>query len=466
MDSHQLESFALARDRAKALEQLIPGTEDYYFHACLHHEQTGNFKEVDALVAQWIKRHGETTLVNEIRHRIALIRYEADPKKSLEHLRYHLGLEFNHERIVEGRKTKYPTSLDPKFISRDAVKEAGFSRSHSSDLSGFTDLALDWLIDESMDGYRLRQFLTRLHRPDHAKLNDLILTDLKDPHSSGFGSLPIHNVLLQDQLETLAKARPDLLLQENFVNAWLLKLQPGPDVDWQNNAADREAYLDRLWTFVKPLAPKFNALKAHVLFHRLDHDRRQGTYDLARFTEYIRLPRQVSYANPDYLKQFKHDDRPFSLGHDFRQVTMHSPFSSDEELVRDYFAHFFRDAKDFKSWEPFIAISFLKEVFASTKILHGVGDMEQWVSMLNNPSFHQALKDRVEIEFARTNKSWFRADDAVSLAVDIKNVGTMVVKVFEINALNYFLANGRDVDTSMDLDGLVASEEKTVTYDE
>src|SRR5687767_12673966 len=37
MDTHQLEAFALAKDRAKALEQFIPGTEEHYFHACLYH---------------------------------------------------------------------------------------------------------------------------------------------------------------------------------------------------------------------------------------------------------------------------------------------------------------------------------------------------------------------------------------------------------------------------------------------
>ena len=31
-----IEDFALAKDRAEALKQLIPGTEDYYYYHCLH----------------------------------------------------------------------------------------------------------------------------------------------------------------------------------------------------------------------------------------------------------------------------------------------------------------------------------------------------------------------------------------------------------------------------------------------
>src|SRR5882724_8829500 len=112
MDSHTLEALALAADRAKALEQFIPGTEEYYFHACLLHEQNGNFKELDATLKQWDKRLGETSLFQEIRNRRTLLGYDSKKEETQEYLRYHLGLDFTHERSVEGRPTDYPTRLD------------------------------------------------------------------------------------------------------------------------------------------------------------------------------------------------------------------------------------------------------------------------------------------------------------------------------------------------------------------
>jgi hypothetical protein len=54
----------------------------------------------------------------------------------------------------------------------------------------------------------------------------------------------------------------------------------------------------------------------------------------------------------------------------------------------------------------------------------------------------------------------------VSIDVDVKNVETLVVKVFEINTLNYYASRQQEVDTSIDLDGLVAAEEKTYRYKE
>lgn len=466
MDSQQLEAFALAKDRAKALEQFIPGTEEHYFHACLFHEQKGDFKEVDALLKQWNKRYGETALFQEIRNRRTLLRYEQEPKETLEYLRYHLGLELDHERRVEGRETKYPTKLDGTLIAREAVKKHGYSASNSGDLAGFTDAAVEWLLEEPLDGPRLRSLLGRVRRPDHARLTELVATEMKDRQSSGFGGIAIHNLLLQEQLDRLAKQHPELLQKEAFVYAYLAKLQPGPDVDWQNDAAEREAYLTRLWAFVGPLAPSFNPLKAHVLYHRLDHDRRTGKIDRARFLDYAKMPRQVSYAKAEYLEKLTRADPPFGLGHDYRKVTQLPPVNDDEELVRDYLSRLFLDAKDVKPFDTWIRDGFLKEVFASTKMLNGVGDMQTWFSMIDDPAYCQRLKERVEIGFAPENAGWFRADDPVALAVDVKNVSTLTVKVFEINALNYFLAKNRDVDTSIDLDGLVASEEQTHKYDE
>ena len=41
------EDFAFAKDRTAVLQQLIPGTEDYYFYTCLHLQNTGKLDEVE-----------------------------------------------------------------------------------------------------------------------------------------------------------------------------------------------------------------------------------------------------------------------------------------------------------------------------------------------------------------------------------------------------------------------------------
>lgn len=462
------ETFALAADRAKALEQLIPGTEDYYYYHCLHLEQQGKSAEIAAHLKTWVARHGWTARAHEIQRRQLLINLKKDPKAGFEQIRRDLGLDFGHEREIEGQTTDYPVRLDPAQVSRESWMASAWSYGGSSDLQGFSDAALDFLAVQKLEPDRRRALLQRLERPDVPGLVDLVLADLKHKHSSGFGSIPIHLKLTRSQLEDLARKDPALMKVEAFVHARIVRLHPGPEVDAAHDPEERLAYLDALWALVKDLVPAFNTLKAHVLYHRLDFDRARGVYDKARFDAYVQIPRHVSYAAPKYIEECSNDPARragiINLGRDFHGVTLLPAVASDEALVVDHLAHFFVDAKDFKPYDVWILESWLKIVFAETKILHGIGDMEKWYSLLNDPGRYQALKDRVEVSFPAHNKSVFRAGEKVSIDLDVKNVENLVVKVFEINTLNVFLARGEEVDTNLDLDGLVAAEERALAY--
>ncbi|MBI3725966.1 hypothetical protein HY251_18720, partial [bacterium] len=347
-----------------------------------------------------------------------------------------------------------------------AWKERAFESSHSSNLSGFKDTALEDLLQDELEGARRRDLLSRLRRPDHPKLVQRIVEDLRFRHSGGFGSLAIHRLLLEAQLDELVKLVPELSTSQEWVHEKIKKLRPGPDLDWENDPAQREAYLERLWRFVGGLVPAFNSLKAHVLYHRLDLDRSKGVFDRGRFLEYLKLPRPTHYAEPKWLEKREHRDYLVQLGSDFRSVTLLPAIPDDERLVRDYLESFFEKADGWQPFEIYVRDAYLKQVFATTKILAGAGDMEKWYSLLDDQSAYQALKERVDIELAPTNSSALRAGDSVSLDVYVKNVPVLVVKVFEINTLNYLIATGREPDTSIDLDGLVASEEKTHQYPE
>ena len=91
--------------------------------------------------------------------------------------------------------------------------------------------------------------------------------------------------------------------------------------------------------------------------------------------------------------------------------------------------------------------------------------MEQWYAMMSAGDY-AALKARVDIDFAPANPTRFAVDDPVELALDIKNVTTLIVKIYEINAFNFYQSEAREVDTAINLDGLAATWERVITYDE
>jgi hypothetical protein len=458
-----VEEFALAKDRTAALKQLIPGTEDYYFYHCLHFQNKGQFDKVEPMIKPWVERFGRTPRLTEIETRQALLTYDRDSKKTLDYLRNHLNLRFDHAKQITDRPPDLPTALDQNLIARSKLLADSLNRGNN--LDNFENSAFDWLAAENLGWERRRLMLQRLERPDIPNLPRLIAEDLNSPRAGEFGAYPIHRQLTLAQMEELLRLRPTVLNQLAFVYTWLTKLQPNADEDWQRDPAKTQAYLDRLLGFVRRLAPIHNSLKGHVLYHRLVLDHSRGIHNKELFIEYLKVPRRLPYVSKALIESNEAQRFPMDINADERGVTLMPPIHVDEPLVRAYLKHFFATAQSPREFEPYINDEYLRRLFAETKIENGEGDPEQWASQLPPDQFRQ-LKDRIDIDFAATNKTGFGADEPVSLDLLVKNVPTLIVKVFEINTKNYYRENKRDVDTDINLDGLVANSETTHSYSE
>ena len=457
-----VEDYVLAKDKDEAIAKLVPGTEEYYYFRCLNFQAAGQFGNVDAELKKWLDRNkgSRTAMLVEIEHRQALLRYRQDPAGSLKYLIDKLNVHFNHQRQV-ARRSSLPTRLDEKLISRETLTQRAFAV--DSRLGGFEKPAVEWLLAQKLGARRTRHLLEMLDRPDCEGLVPLIAEDLKAKDSRGFGSIGIHNLLLRDQLNELRKLMPEMARNSHFVELYLTRLRPDNDVDWQSNPPERLAWLDRMWGFIKDLEPAFNSLKANVLYHRLAFDLQRGVWDADLFLEYLKLPRQVSYVRPEYLNSPAHRNVQASLGSDHSKATFMPPIRNDEPLVRQYLGHFFLEAEDYQAYATYLRDDYLKVVFAETKLLNGLGDAEKWTAMLS-PAAYKALTDRADLDFAATNDERFAPDGKVMLDVFVKNVDKLIVKVYRINERKYYQEMGEPVPMDLDLDGLVANEQKTYNY--
>jgi len=463
-----VERFALAPDREKVLTELVPGTEDYYFFHALHFQNSKQPAKLAAILDQWRKRTPNSEKRKVIENREALLAYDADPERTLNFLRDHFQLRFDHVQVQPDAKPDLPTLLDPALISRDAfIREALVDDS----LEKCTPEALAQLVEAKVQlrPAQRRSLLARIARPNVPGLVELIAADLATEDSPGFGGHPIHAALLPSQLDQLVKLRPQLATEQPFVFARLRHLAPSPEEDVEFDAAAREAWLDRTWAYAKTLPPAFSSLKTALLYRRLDHDRKKGVYDEARFIEYLKLPRRVPYAAPRWIERLSNADTPFAdLTENFEEAALiFPPIGNDELLVRDYFLHLFAE-KPNAGWERFaewVRDTYLKPVFAEALLVRGLGETEQLASLLS-PAAFQRLSERVDLDFRATNPPFLKPADDVSLDLEVKNAPKLIVKVYELNALNYFLAHKRELNTDLPLDGLVANSETTHTYDE
>src|SRR5262245_43924067 len=165
-DVAYVEDFALAKDRTTALKQLIPGTDDYYYYHCLHYLNTKQFDKAETLAKTWAGRSGVSPppTYTEIQLRHALLTYDKNPKQTLDFLRSHLGLHFDHQKETVDAAVLLPTSLDQNLISRATLRDSSL---HGwSNLDNFEDASFDWLVGQKLDWDKRRVLLQRLQRPD------------------------------------------------------------------------------------------------------------------------------------------------------------------------------------------------------------------------------------------------------------------------------------------------------------
>ncbi len=460
-----IEKFALAADREKVLGELIPGSEDFYFFHALHWQNTGQQAKLAAVLEQWAARFKDSARRKVIENRAALLAYDADPQATLKFLRTRLNLEFNHVQEARDQKPNLPTALDLAQVAREVFVRVALQH---DDLGLLAEPALEQLVRDktALRPAQRRALLGKLTRPDLAGLVPLIADELRMPESGGFGSFEIHRALLPEQLDELAKLIPALTEQQAFVFTRLRKLAPGADADVEFDPTEREAWLERAWTYVKTLSPSFNSLKAAVLHRRLQHDRARGIYAKARFLEYLKLPRPVGYMNPKYLEQPRLSGNAVDLNTDVSEALAGTTaIGNDESLVRDYLLHLLVEEPTWEPWAVWLRDTWLKPIFAEAKIVAGAGDPQKWASLLS-PSAFQALKDRVDIDFAPNNAPFTAPSEDVNVTVFLKNTPKVIVKIYEINALNFFLSQKRELNTDLSLDGLVAHIERTQSFDD
>ena len=457
-----VERFALSSDRQSTLSELVPGTESYYFFHCLHYQNTQQFDQAEQLLKTWEKRRGLTGQVQQIRHRQALLTYNDTPRDSLDYLIDKLSVRFNHQRRRPSAEPGLPTALNQSIVSFDRLNKRALGRNN---LARYEDIALVVAATQTLSDSQLRNLLQRLNHPRVPDLPKLIARDLKNRDAQPFGSNTIHQLLMLEQLQELAKLSPKLRNENNYVNIYLTRLLPGHDVFWQLDTDQHLAYLQRLWEFVSELDPVHNSLKACVLFRRLDLDLTLGVYDKQRFLEYLKLPRQMSYVRESLIKDVRSNRHIANLNANYQQQTRLLPINSDEKLVRNYLHHFLVDAADYKEFESWVDDHYLRERLAEAKITAGLGDVEHWASMLT-PAKYQALMKRVDLEFATTNPYIFQTDDPVKIKLTTKNVTNLIVKVFEINTANFYRNQAGEIDTDINLDGLVPNWQQTFDYDD
>jgi hypothetical protein len=444
-----IEKFALATDRRETLQELIPGTEEFYYFHCLHYQTSGQLAQAQATLDAWRAKLGESGRVADMLARQQLLAYNENPQQTLNYLRRELRLNLSHAAPKKNVAAELPTRLDNASLQLQRLLDEAIAQNRS--LTSLEPAGLPLILDRDLAPDQLRAVIERLERSDAPQLVKLIAEELSLRDSRGFGWAKLHQLLTLAQLNQLAELRPRLLEDEKFIRAVTGRLSP-PAGESLADPTNLRKYLTRLREWYQRLPVSQNSFKALVLGNLLRLDLSQGRFDRALFLEYLALPRAAVYYAPGLLKN--QTQTLVRLDYTLSPQVPLPAMGDDLPLVRRYLEYFLRTADTVDDFARFLDRDYLERVLAETKILYGIGDTATWYAKLS-PAAQKELRERIELRFAPANRHQYAADDPVQLSVELKNVQQLVVKIYEINLLNYYREHNKAVDTSVDLDGLV-----------
>ncbi|RYD24462.1 MAG: hypothetical protein EOP88_00200, partial [Verrucomicrobiaceae bacterium] len=464
------ERFADPATRTAALAELVPGTRDSYFHTALDHQLAGRVDEFNKTMAEWKTATGRkenpvsATGMETLENRRLLMDYQNNPVQSLAGLIRKLDLTFDDTKPdAAAAAESLPTKVDPALISEAAFEKEAAEKSPDSPYQYYSTARLLRELDqvESFDRQKVLFFLNRIGRADLPGVVPLVDRALEFDRTLSFTEHSLLRDLTKEQLDSLLALHPDLRGKDSFALAYLKKLHPGGETDFETDTRAHAEHLRKCLEFTVTLPPSQNSLKAHVLYHHLRLQTELGAYPKADFLAYLALPRR----NGNLLK-LQENETPETVmtGKDYMAATGCRPMGNDTKLVEDLLRHFLGDTDSAADFAPYVQEKPLLRLHARARLLAG-GDPAVWGKLLD-PAEFKMLQEQTTIGFSHGAPKLLDGDANVSLALDLKNTPSLLVRIYELDLPAHLANHGDEPTVNIDLDGLVPHHERTLTWDQ
>ena len=468
-DAKFAEDYAFSTNRAALVETLRPRTKAWFAYSILNAQTEGRLEDADALLDRWkalenVNSEWDRGAFRALRGRQDFLCYDRETlagKDAVWRLKRALD-DAGVKTAVPAREKElppntYPSVLDQKSVSFDAFSKSG-DNLHFSDKFLF----LAFLLDPGCKSDALKEAAAKRDLlPDTPGMFDHLVAYMKsgDPERRRFSNSGSFANLTLAQLDTLAKElkndpRRSLTgetsrsengkliwhrMSDEFVDAVLGKLAPGADAE-PGDFAVREALLKRRMAFAESLGdgarrrPLLAATRALLEFYS-EWGLEDGHVDL--FWKYLKT---------------------YGSGHAMPGDALIGEYlvACRKAARRNMGAH----PSDFTGWVDCV---FTNKKIAEFDLLSGKPAAEVDTGALSPDEFKK-IQERVELNWARSNKRRFASSDDVTLSIDVKNVPKMRVAVYELDAAAACRAANGEARQDIDLDCAVPTHERIVDY--
>ncbi len=470
------EAYAFSTNRAALIATLPPESKAWFTYSILDAQTEGRLADADALLNKWDalrttgSRGWDNASFTALRDRQDFLCYDHDSaagKDAIWRLKRALG-DAGIKSGLPVRESEIQPNTYPSELDQDQIAFAKLWR-HSPYMDRATRLPekfrfIAFLEDSACTNAAINELVAREDfLPDTPGMFDHLLAYLKAGEGEdaerrrSVAAGRFANLTLA-QLDALAKALKDNprwsltggptyrnghpvhnSSSRAFIDAVFAKLVPGADDD-ATDFSVREKNLKRRLAFAESLGES-------VRKERLLAEQKSL---LALYSEY-----GLESENVDLFWTYL---KTYGSGHAM----------SGDDLIGKYLCACRQVARPRQGQHPsdfngYVDCRFSNATIAEYDLVSGKPSAEVDVGALS-PEKYKSIQERVELNWARSNPRRFASADAVTLAIDVKNVPKMRVAVFELDAAAACREAKGEVAADIDLDCAVPTHVRTIDY--
>ena len=205
--------------------------------------------------------------------------------------------------------------------------------------------------------------------------------------------------------------------------------------------------------------------KRYLLLSILDLNIKLKNYEFDIFIDYITLP--LSYdelfynISKDIRAKVEKDCQ--MLKYKIRDYS--SLLNNEKEIIEKHLKHFYLYEKfDFNKFNKYFNENYIKKFYSKMQFYSG-SEIPTKDEILSRGKIDKLMEESI-LTICDYNKERFNINDNIELFLEIKNIQTLYINVYEINTENYYYSNKEIFDNNLSLEGIVPTFEDKLIFNE
>ena len=235
--------------------------------------------------------------------------------------------------------------------------------------------------------------------------------------------------------------------------------------DQSEDKKERVKILKEIKTLLNDYKFKYDKMTRNVLLSILELNSEMNIYEFDTFIEYIEVPMwdlsHIYNITPKLREQIKFNNRQRDLYNQIIPIDR----TKENKLIEKYLKHFFlKENINFTKLAKYFNENYIKKFYSKMKFY--AGDEEPLKDKILSSSEINDLMKEIKLTICDYNKEKFDINEDIELNLEIKNIQTLYINIYEINTENYYYSNKSTFDHNISLDGIVPTFEEKVTFNE